>query len=248
LRKRLYIIFPHKGSGFITDTTYEKLNKLKEKLDQEGSNTRIEFLKKTDIKRDVKYSMLGKARALMHDFEHEVALSLERSSNEWLVMDGAMRTSDFMKLQKTIGLAKSFSRRPMLDFQNGKKPLMLPFYLRNLKEGERSAVFRVVSGGLKGLTFWYIRLRSLHQIEPLEGVVKVDFNLGSDSLKSEDIKLIDRISHEVYMLRNPSIYPNRKWLSTIYPIRVAEECLGCSFTPREILIRVGGWIKYGIKC
>jgi len=48
----------------------------------------IEFLQKTDISKDVKYSMLRKARSLVHDFEHEIATSFEKSDGEWLIMDG----------------------------------------------------------------------------------------------------------------------------------------------------------------
>lgn len=63
--------------------------------------------------RDVRYSMLGKARNIMHSLEHEVAESLHRGDN-WLVMDGAIRKEEFLKLDNTIGLAKSFSRKTCL--------------------------------------------------------------------------------------------------------------------------------------
>ena len=57
--------------------------------------------------------MLGKARGLMHELEHETANNLNRGQ-DWLVMDGAIRGSiEFLSLENTIGLAKSFSRIPL---------------------------------------------------------------------------------------------------------------------------------------
>lgn len=246
LKKRQYFIFPHKDSGLLSDTTYDRLHNLGEELERNSSRTRVEFLQKTDIKGDVKYSMLGKVRSIMHDFEHDVGSSLERLSTEWLVMDGAIRKHEFMQLPNTIGLAKSFSRKPVLDVGRG-KPIMLPLYLRGVKEGQRSAVFRKQQETTEQLVFWYVRLRSLPQIEPLEGVVKIDYNLRKDNLEREDIDRIDEISAEIYSLRNPAIYPHRKWLSTIYPIKFAEECLSSSFTSKEILGRIGGWLRHATR-
>ena len=243
--KRLVFIFPHKNTGLISDTIYEKLEELNRRWEEANSFLRIDFLRKErqDI-RDVRYSMLGKARDIMHSLEHEVAEGLDRG-DDWLVMDGAIRKEEFLKLDNTIGLAKSFSRKPVFDLGDG-RPLMITTYLSRIRDGERSAVFKKEKVG-----FWYVRLRTYPPMEPLGGLVKIDLRLDEEELSQETTKLIDEISAEIYTLRSPSVYPHPRWPSFIYPIRLAEEIMRSMYINKEIigyygreLKRVIGGVRY----
>jgi hypothetical protein len=230
LLNRLVFIFPHKETGLITDTLFDKLEKLNEDFSKKDSPFRIEFLK-AKPERDVRYSMLGKARDVMHNLEYEAANKVKRDENNWLVIDGALRKEEFERLEYTIGLAKSFSRKP--SFKLGNKILNIVEYLSSIKEGERTAVFKTQRG--EGICFWYIRLRTYPPIEPLNGLVKVDYVHSSDEFTKEDIQLIDELSAEIYSLRDPSVYPHPRWPSFIYPIRFAEEYIHSVFINHEII-------------
>jgi len=235
--KRLVFIFPHKNTGLISDTTHEKLEKLNRQWEEANSFLRIDFLRKERQEiRDVRYSMLGKARDIMHSLEHEIAESLDRGDN-WLVMDGAIRKEEFLKLDNTIGLAKSFSRKPVFDLGDG-RPLMITTYLSRIRDGERSAVFKKEKVG-----FWYVRLRTYPPMEPLGGLVKIDLRLDEEELSQETIRLIDEISAEIYALRSPSVYPYPRWPSFIYPIRLTEEIMRSMHINKEIIGYYGRELK-----
>jgi len=255
--KRLVFIFPHKNTGLISDTTYEKLEELNRQWEEANSFLRIDFLRKERQEiRDVRYSMLGKARDIMHSLEHEVAEGIDRG-DDWLVMDGAIRKEEFLKLDNTIGLAKSFSRKPIFDLGDG-RPLMITTYLSRVRNGERSAVFRVYKKKKNNddltplkIAFWYVRLRTYPPMEPLGGLVKIDFRLDEEELSQETIRLIDEISAEIYALRSPSVYPHPRWPSFIYPIRLTEQIMRSMHINKEIigyygreLKRVIGGVRY----
>lgn len=239
---RLVFIFPHKDTGLLADTQYHKLEQLAERLKNADSRFRIEFLKKEDV-RDVRYSMQGKARDVMHTLEHEVANFIQRRDGEWLIMDGAIRKAEFLSLKDTIGVAKSFSRKP--HFEVAGNTLNITHYLTQIKEGERSAVFKLESA--PEVVFWYIRIRTFPPMEPLGGFVKVDFKLSNDTLTNVDIQLIDEISAEIYSIRNPSVYPYPRWPSFLYPIRVTEETMTSLFLNEEMLGLYGHKLKQTIK-
>jgi len=239
IEKRLAFIFPHKDTGLIPDTTYEKLEELDKLWREKNTLLRIEFLKRGAQEiRDVRYSMQGKARDIMHSLEHEVAQGLVRG-DDWLVMDGAIRKEEFLKLENTIGLAKSFSRKPTFDLGDG-RPLMITSYLSRVRDGERSAVFKKEH---EKVAFWYVRLRTYPPMEPLGGLVKVDFRLDEDELSDDMINLIDEISVEIYAFRSPSVYPHPRWPSFIYPIRLTEEIMKSSYINKEIMGYYGRELK-----
>ena len=196
---RLVFIFPHKGTGLLADTQYSKLKNLSEGLERSKSPFRIEFLEKSDA-RDVRYSMQGKARDVMHNLEHETANSLTRNEGDWLIMDGAIRKAEFLTLNNTIGVAKSFSRKP--HFQIGTTTLNITRYLSGIKEGERSAIFKKDSA--PEVAFWYLRIRTFPPMEPLGGFVKIDFKFEDTSLSENDVNIIDQLSSEIYSMRSPS--------------------------------------------
>jgi hypothetical protein len=246
LLNRVYLIFPHKDTGLISDSTFDRLEKTQSELDKADSLTRIEFLKKTGTLPDPRASVLAKARGVMHQLEHEVATSIPRKDSEWLIMDGAIRSYEFSKLENTVGLAKSFSRKPLLSV--GGKTMTIPSYMSHLKEGERSAVFKIIKPSnplLTEVAFWYIRLRIFPPMEPLGGIVKVDLHIDPSltSLDASLVDLVDGISAEIYKMRLPTVYPWPRWPSYIYPIRVAEVYMASSFLSPFVLGRIGNELK-----
>ena len=240
IEKRLVFIFPHKDTGVISISAYEKLEKLSKEW--KNRNVRIHFLQKKDVDMsDIRTSMEIKAKYLMHLLEIEVAEKLPRGENRWLVMDGSIRKEEFLKLKSTIGLAKSFSKKPVFDMGDG-KTFMITAYLSKLDEGERSAVFKK-----EDVAFWYIRLRNRPAVEPLEGLVKVDFKLDGDKLTPGTVGIIDEISAEIYDLRYPSVYPYPRWPSYIYPIRLAEQIMKSAYTSGEVIKLWASKLKEFIK-
>ena len=244
LRTRLAFVFPHKESGLVSDSLFEKLSSLNEAWKAANSTLAIEFLKK-DSKgiRDVRYSMQGKARDIMHTLEHEVANRLDLRTS-WLVMDGAIRKEEFLSLSNTIGLAKSFSRKPTFDIGDGRRRSITK-YLATIREGERSAVFKTALG--QKVCFWYVRLRTYPPMEPLGGLVKIDFKFEPDELTQEVEKLVDEISAEIYASRAPSVYPYPRWPSFIYPIRMAEQVMRTAFINDELVGFYGNLLGRRVK-
>lgn len=244
--KYIYFVFPHKDTNAISDRVYEKLVDLQKGFEKERSNTQIDFMKKKEITRDLRSSLLGTVRNIMHRLEHETAVKLQRGPSDWLIMDGALRKEEFMALKNTIGLAKSFSRKPF--FRIASKTLTLPAYMKNIREGERSAVFRkeTPTTAEKELVFWYERIRTFPPMEPLGGIVKIDMKLPEDELEKTDTKLIDEISAEIYSLRLPSTYPMPRWPSSVYPITICEEFMSASFLSRYCLSQIGYELKNAI--
>jgi len=235
---RLSFVFPHKDSGLIDDTTYERLVELSKELVESAQSLRIEFLGK--VATDVRYSMLGKARAVMHKIEHELASSLSLNEDRWLVMDGSIRKEEFEELPFTIGLAKSFSRKPLFNLGNGRR-LMITSYLSKVRTGERSAVYRP-PGKESSLVFWYIRLRTYPPMEPLGGLVKVEFSLRGREFEDQR-EFVDALSAEIYSMRSPSVYPYPRWPSFVYPIRLAELVMGNLFMNPEELGLYGNYLR-----
>lgn len=243
--KNLSFIFPPKGGGDISDTIVQKLDALNQRWTASGIELRIEHLL-IDEKfiEDMRYSMQGKARNLMHILEDGVATNLERDGDDWLVMDGAIRGAKFTDIPNTIGLAKSFSRKPRFQLKDTAPAEMITTYFSRMKVGYRSAVFK--HEGERVVT-WYLRIRSFPPMEPLGGIVKIDYNLQKDEMDTDSTKLVDEISAEVYALRNPSIYPNPRWPSFLYPIRLAEEVMGTTFMHPDLLGQYGTELKRAIK-
>lgn len=242
-RKYLYFVFPHKDTNTISDGVYDKLVAMQKSLQKEGSNTQIDFMRKKEVTRDLRSSLLGTVRSIMHRLEHETALNLPRGSSDWLVMDGAIRKEEFISLENTIGLAKSFSRKPL--FRIGDRTLTLPAYMKNIREGERSAVFKkeTSTAAEKKLVFWYQRIRSFPPMEPLGGIVKIDMKLARGNFDEDARKLIDEVSSEIYSLRLPSTYPKSRWPSSVYPIQICEEYMSASFLSRYCLSQIGNELK-----
>lgn len=245
-RKNIWFVFPHKDSGNISDTTFDRLSDMSSKLEESRSLSRVAFLKKAELIADLRTSLLGKVRSIMHDMEHDTAVGLQLKGSDWLLMDGAIRKQEFVDLKNTIGLAKSFSRKPIFVIRD--KQISLPAYMKRVKEGYRSPVFKK-SGAkdsvYKAVVFWYVRLRTFPPMEPLGGIVKVD--LKATEYNTEFTRLVDEISSELYEMRLPSVYPWPRWPSYVYPIRIAEVYMNSRFLGDFALAEVGTQLKASIQ-
>jgi hypothetical protein len=194
---------------------------------------------------DLRTSLLGKARAIMHDIEHTLAMSLGRAKGDWLVLDGAIRKHEFLGLEETIGLAKSFSRNPVFRISGRVKDVVA--MLSGLKEGERTIVFKHSREGegdpvKKEVAFWYLRLRSGRGLQgPLQGIVKIDYRFRRDHLEADDKDLVNTISRALLAEKYVSPYPTPRWHAHIYPIYVAENYIKSNlFSPLAFRGHFGG--------
>ena len=192
-KRHLCLITP--GSPPLSDDTWQDIQTLKESFDKSVSpKLEIFALAKAEEKRDLRNSLAGKARSIMHDLEHELAAELERDSGGWLIIDGAIRKELFLRLPDTIGLAKSFSRRPVFSIEGSKNTKDVVTFLGPIKAGDRTLVFKQDVAAdetepiKKSIAFWYLRLRSGIGLEnPLQGVVKVEMHHEGDELTPDQL-------------------------------------------------------------
>lgn len=161
-------------------------------------------------------------------------------------MDGAIRKQEFLHLENTIGVAKSFSRKPVFSIDKGRL-LTLSAYMRNVRDCERSCVFMKNTPTdpiLKGVMFWYLRIRTFPPMEPLGGIVKIDMKLPKNKVLGKDeTMLVDEISSELYHMRSPTVYPWPRWPNYIYPIRTAEMYMSSTFLSPFSLGQIGQEMK-----
>jgi len=201
-------------------------------------NLEVVELDKRDRKEgvDLRTSLLGKARAVMHDIEHKLARQIRRNEGEWLVLDGAIRKDEFLGLEQTIGLAKSFSRNPIFRTQD-RGIIDVVALISELQEGQRTAVFKHAPDpelhesdrSRREVAFWYMRLRSGKGLEgPLQGVVKIDYHLEKDRLDASDVEVVNTITRALAAEKYVSPYPTPRWHAHIYPIFTAENYIKAS--------------------
>jgi hypothetical protein len=246
VEKRIAFIFPEKAQ-FPAKELVEDLEQLNKRWIKERVPLRTAFLSEREFP-DTRNSMLGKARECMHRLEHRVAAQRLELGDKWLVMDGSIRKEEFLQLENTIGVAKSFSPKPIFDLGGNERRLSIASYLSRIGVGERSAVFTKD----RDVAFWYVRLRNFPPMEPLGGIVKIDFSLkqhqlsGDRMLPEQVLQLIEELSAEIYANRTPSIYPYPRWPSFLYPIRLAEQMMRSNYTNVDVIGLYGKQLKQGI--
>jgi len=239
-RRKIALLIPP-SPPMLPETVHE-LMELREQMASATSRFKLEVVKLDAHERkegvDLRTSLLGKARDEMHTVEHELAHKIKRNDGEWLVLDGAIRKHEFLGLEQTIGLAKSFSRNPI--FRTSERGLIdVVALVSELGEGERTPVFmhEVATDSessegdraMKEVAFWYTRLRSGKGLEgPLQGIVKVDYHLNKDRLDSADLELVNTITRALAAERYVSPYPTPRWHAHIYPIFTAENYIKAS--------------------
>ena len=167
-----------------------------------------------------------------------VAAEIERDAGDWLIIDGAIRKELFLKLADTIGLAKSFSRKPVFSVNGSKNKKDVVSLLGPLKEGHRTLVFKqdvAIEESepiKKSIAFWYLRLRGGAGLEnPLQGVVKAEMHHEGDELTAEQANEVNIISRALLAEKYVSPYPVPRWPAHIYPIYTAENYIKASMFP-----------------
>lgn len=232
-KQKVLLLLP-KQNGGISDTLWEQLGRIE----------KPEFLEIVDftlpdvlseIKKDPRDKAGAKARHEMHKLEIELVESTKdlRNDDIWLILDGAVKLTDFIKAPYLIGVAKSFRKDPVFQFGRSRKPKDITGILAGLPHAYRTAAFSAYDGQV---AFWYVRLREQREVDyPLMGVVKVE--LPRPDKSSVPAELADLISRALVAERNVTPYGlDRRWHCSLYPIYVAEQVIKNRFFSRDVLM------------
>jgi len=234
-KRRLCLLLPP-TPPVSSDTAEDLLQTSTDDGGNAGLNVEVVRLARERHLGDLRTALLGKARSVMHELEVSVANSFPHDGQSWLVIDGAIRKRIFMDLRNTIGLAKSFSRKPRFLFPPARRSIDVVALLRYLPCGARSPVF-VSSARAQatdsptgaGIASWYVRLREPSiQGDPLHGIVKVDYVVDGEWSAERDGPAVERLSRALLAERSVSPYPTNRWATHIYPIFCAETFLKSS--------------------
>lgn len=183
----------------------------------------------------------GKVNWEMHRLEIEVVNSLaERDEDEWIIVDGSLNFEPPISTSNTIGVAKSFSKRPVFTIGRGPRRERYPLFrlLAGLQVAHRTCAFSAKSGQL---AFWYVRLREQGAVDyPLMGVIKVEIlNPSGEAVASEKIDLISRA-----LVAERHVTPHgrdRRWHVHLYPIYLAERVIKNRFLSEEVIRSATRW-------
>jgi hypothetical protein len=183
----------------------------------------------------------GKVNWAMHRLEIELANSLaERGEDEWLIVDGSLNFEPPIRTPNTIGVAKSFSKRPVFSVGRGPRSKRCSLYrlLAELPVAYRTCAFSAKAGQL---AFWYVRVREQGAVDyPMMGVIKVEMlNPSGEAALSERIDLISRA-----LVAERHVTPHgrdRRWHVHLYPIYLAEQVIKNSFLSQEVIRSAIRW-------
>lgn len=183
----------------------------------------------------------GKVNWAMHELERELAGSVQRpGEDDWFIVDGSLNFSPPIDAPRTIGVAKSFSKRPIFSIGRGPRKETYPLYrlLSGLSAAHRTCAFSADSGRL---AFWYVRMREQRQVDyPMMGVVKVEMrNPSGEAISSDRVDLISRA-----LVAERSVTPygsDSRWHAHLYPIYLAEQVVKNSFWSKEIIRTAIHW-------
>ena len=172
----------------------------------------------------------------MRELEIELAQSLPRANDEWLVVDGSLG-NEFEKWDGAplVGVAKTFRRDSRFELGTGPRTRKINLFglLKDLQENQRTLVFPRNSEGR--IVFWYVRIRPQKGLDyPLMGVIKVEMpNPGREAVDSQ---LVDRISGWLIAERRVTPYGrDGRWHAHLYPIYIAEQVIRSQFYSEEVL-------------
>jgi hypothetical protein len=183
----------------------------------------------------------GIARNRMHKLEIEMINRIDdrRDSENWLILDGAVKLDEFIKTPNMIGVAKNFRKDPQFIF--GKKQYHrkdITQIIAGLPYAHRTAAF---SSHDSQVAFWYVRLREQGEVDyPLMGVVKVE--LPRPDRTPVEAELADLLSSTLVAERNVTPHGrDRRWHCHLYPIFQAEEAIKNRFYSQQVLMGVIRW-------
>ncbi|WP_054683114.1 DNA double-strand break repair nuclease NurA [Rhodothermus marinus] len=177
-----------------------------------------------------------RANWYMRQLEVELALTVPREENAWLVVDGSLGNEfENWRGAPLIGVAKTFRRDTQFELGTGPRAKKLNLFtlLKDLQENQRTIVFPRGSEGK--IVFWYVRIRPQKALDyPLMGVVKVE--MPNPDREPVDSALVDRISGWLIAERTVTPYGrDGRWHVHLYPIYIAERVIRARFYSEEVL-------------
>lgn len=172
----------------------------------------------------------------MREMEVELAQTVLRTPDDWLVMDGSLGNEfENWSSAPLIGVAKSFRRDSRFEIGSRPRARKINLYalLAGLQENQRTAVFPRNNEGR--IVFWYVRIRPQKGLDyPLMGVVKVE--MPNPTREPVDTQLVDRISGWLVAERTVTSYGrDPRWHAHLYPMHVAEQVIGSLFYSEAVL-------------
>lgn len=226
----------------ISDAAWQQLKA------QESTALRVENISAEDEltgpprdREDLRNRASAKASWFMHRLEVDYANALAHTDeDDWLIIDGSINFTIPITRANTIGVAKSFSKRPVFTIGRGARAERVPLYslLTGLPTAHRTCAFAASNGQLG---FWYLRLREQGEVEyPLMGVIKVEIrNPSGEAIPSEKIDLISRaLVAERHVTCHGS---DQRWHVHLYPIYLAEQLIKTQFLSQEIIRSAIRW-------
>jgi hypothetical protein len=233
-KQQILLLLPKQNQG-ISDTLWEQIQRIELPEWLEVVDFTLPDIL-TDTKKDPRDKAGAKARHEMHKVEIELISSTDslRNENNWLILDEAVKLTDFIQAPYLIGVAKSFSKTPQFYLGKKKRPKSkdITTILAGLPHAYRTVAFSAYDGRV---AFWYVRLREQKELDyQLMGVVKVE--LPCPDRKPVPSELADLISSALVAERNVTPYGlDRRWHCSLYPIHIAEQVIKNRFFSREVL-------------
>jgi hypothetical protein len=145
--------------------------------------------------------------------ELEVGRRFRGTSDDWLVVDGALSESpQWATDQRTLGVSKSHAALP---FEGAD----LERYLR-LPKGHRTSVFAPQSRSVAPVLAWALRLRDWEARDLFHGLVRVEVAPANGSPE-----VADQLSRRLLAERAPLSTPDPRWDRLLYGIHSVEQYL-----------------------
>lgn len=183
-----------------------------------------------------------KANWQMRMLEKDIAVGLQRESEQWLMLDGGLGSEyakDWPEGKEYLGVVKSAWKELKFSVRSGRGSKTLNTYelLANLRAGCRTLAFGLRDGRI---ATWFVRIRGPEYLEfPLMGVLRIELpNPTMDAVSSD---VINEISGALVAER--CVTPHGKdvrWHAHLYAIFLAEQAVKNGFASTEAL-------KAGIK-
>lgn len=148
--------------------------------------------------------------------EQELAKQWCATMNEALFIDGGVSGNERMSNDACIvGVVKS--HRTLYATGDALRVIL------NLRDAERSSVFRITSPRRNVVASWYLRLRDPRGHDPMWGLVRVEI---PDPAGERAIGLrADEVSRWILAEVSPVALPDARWDKMVYGIRDCEEWL-----------------------
>ncbi len=243
VRHRILLLIPRGGLG-VSDSVWAALKKLNS---PDGFFEVIDTTEKNSIvPHDATMETLrtragGIARNRMHRLEIDIIHATDnlRSEDKWLILDGAVKLDEFIKVSNLIGVAKNFRKDP--EFRFGKSTAArkdITSLLAGLPYSHRTVAFSAHGGKV---AFWYVRLREQKEVDyPLMGVIKVELPCPTGAPIESD--LADLISSTLVAERNVTPHGrDQRWHCHLYPIFQAEQAIKNRFYSNNVLLGMIRW-------